>query len=120
MTVMQMQVDAFQKIMDARHYAAQVHEITATLLCDDGVSRQFLFRYYENNGMWRLNVPNDTPEADWARQNKDGIAVVEIGGDGQPVKFRIIRPGAELNDVADRSIGLGTWGRTTTRLYGWY
>jgi hypothetical protein len=27
MTVMQMQVDAFQKIMDARHYAAQVHEI---------------------------------------------------------------------------------------------
>ena len=93
---------------------------TAALLCDDGVSRQFLFRYYENNGMWRLNVPNDTPNADWARQNKDGIAVVEIGGEGQPVKFRIIQPGTELNDVADRSIGLGTWGKTTTRLYGWY
>jgi hypothetical protein len=93
---------------------------TATVMCDDGLARQFLFRFYENNGMWRLNVPNDTPNANWARQNKDGIAVVEIGGEGQPVRFRVIQPGTDLVDVVDRSIALGTWGKTSTRLYGWY
>ncbi|MFZ2157825.1 MAG: phospholipase D family protein [Bradyrhizobium sp.] len=93
---------------------------TATLRCEDGISRDFLFRFYENNGMWRLNVPNDSPNADWARQNRDGIALVEVGGDGQPVKFRIIKPSTDLTDVVDRSVGLGTWGKTPTRLYGWY
>jgi hypothetical protein len=93
---------------------------SATLMCDDGIARQFLFRFYENNGMWRLNVPNDTPNANWARQNKDGIALVEVVDEEQPVRFRIIQPGVQLADVADRSIALGTWGKTSTRLYGWY
>jgi hypothetical protein len=92
---------------------------TASVLCDDGIQREFLFRFYENNGMWRLNVSNETPNANWARDHKDGIAVVEIDG-ARAVRFRILKPGKELSDVVDRSVGLGTWGKTPTRLYGWY
>ncbi len=91
----------------------------ADFLCEDGVSRNFIFRYYEDNAMFRLNVHNDTPNATWARENKEGIAVVEAADDGT-MRFRIVKPGRELLDVVDRSLALGTWGRTTTRLYGWY
>jgi hypothetical protein len=90
----------------------------ADLLCDDGQTRQFIFRFYRGNGMWRLNVPNSTPNAPWARQHKDGIAVVE-GGSGA-IRFRIIKSGSELLEIADRSMALGTWGKTSKRLYGWY
>jgi hypothetical protein len=69
--------------------------------------------------MWRLNVRNDTPGAQWAREHKEGIAIVEAD-DGGVIRFRIIKPGRELLEVEDRSLALGTWGRTTKRLYGWY
>jgi len=68
--------------------------------------------------MFRLNVRNDTPGAAWARANRQGIAVVE--DDGIAMKFHIIQPGQNMADVIDRSVALGTWGRTPTRLYGWY
>ncbi len=91
----------------------------ATLLCEDNELREFIFRYYGHNGMFRLNVHNDTPGAAWAREHRQGIAAVEAN-DGGVVSFRIIKPGRELLEVVDRSLALGTWGRTTTRLYGWY
>jgi hypothetical protein len=47
------------------------------LLCADGVVRSFKYKYYDHNGMFRLNVPNSTPLVDWARTNKAGIACVE-------------------------------------------
>src|SRR5690606_4878901 len=31
------------------------------VLCDDGQVREMRYRYYEDNAMFRLNVPNDTP-----------------------------------------------------------
>jgi hypothetical protein len=92
---------------------------SANILCEDGVAREFLFRYYPHNGMFRLNIHNDTPGASWAREHKEGIAAVEADDDGA-IRFRIIKPGRELLEVVDRSLALGTWGRTTTRLYGWY
>ena len=95
-----------------------ISEGTADFLCEDGRVRPFLFRYYTHNGMFRLNVHNDTPVASWARAHKRGIAVVE-SEDGR-LKFLIIRPGQRMIDVIGRSLALGTWGRTSTRLYGWY
>jgi hypothetical protein len=56
---------------------------------------------------------------DWARANKAGIAYVEHD-DEDALSFEIVPPGQALIDVMDRSLALGTWGRTSTRLYGWY
>jgi HKD family nuclease len=92
----------------------------ASLLCEDGIARQFVFKYYQHNGMFRLNVPNSTPNVDWARKHKNGIAVVEVDDEDGVIKFRVVRPGPKLFEVVARSLGLGTWGRTPTRLYGWY
>jgi hypothetical protein len=91
---------------------------TADFLCEDGETRSFIFRYYPDNGMFRLNIHNSTPGATWARTHRDGIAVVEADDDA--FRFRIVEPGREMVDVIDRSLALGTWGRTPTRLYGWY
>jgi hypothetical protein len=89
------------------------------ILCADGAIRTFKFKFYEHNGMFRLNVPNAVPLVDWARANKAGIAYVEHD-DTSVLSFEILPPGQRLNDIVDRSLALGTWGRTPTRLYGWY
>lgn len=71
--------------------------------------------------MFRLNVPNDVPGVQWARDHKDGLAIVERGlPGGAPLRLRLLKPGADLSEVVGRSAALGTWGRTSTRLYGWY
>jgi hypothetical protein len=93
---------------------------TANLLCEDGESRKFVFGYYKHNGMFRLNVPNSTPGAMWARKNKKGIAVVDADETTDSVRFRIIKSPQAFREVVQRSLGLGTWGKTTTRLYGWF
>jgi hypothetical protein len=91
------------------------------VLCEDGNLRTMRYRYYTDNAMFRLNVPNDTPGVVWAREHHAGIAVVEALPDGDvPLGFRIIRPGREATDVIGRSIALGTWGKTRTRFYGWF
>jgi HKD family nuclease len=89
------------------------------ILCADGVTRTFKFKFYDDNGMFRLNVPNSVPLVDWVRANKAGIAYIEHDETGV-LSFRILRPGQPVTDVVDRSLALGTWGRTPTRLYGWY
>ena len=103
----------------ARLLKRAAKEDRASVLCEDGETRQLIFRFYENNGMWRLNVPNATPGVTWAREQKDGIAVVEVDEDDL-VTFCIIKPGRRMQETVDRSLALGTWGRTPTRLYGWY
>ena len=93
---------------------------SVSLQCEDGIARDFKFKYYSDNGMFRLNVPNSAPKVDWARIEKKGIAIVELDEDRGLITFRIIEPGSEMIDTIDRSLALGTWGRTPTRLYGWY
>lgn len=88
--------------------------------CADGVVRTFKYKFYDHNGMFRLNVPNSAPLVDWARTNKTGIAYVEHDEEEDVLSFEILPPGQSLMDVVDRSLALGTWGRTPTRLYGWY
>jgi len=90
------------------------------ILCADGLVRRFKYKYYDQNGMFRLNVPNSAPLVGWARANKDGIAYVEQDEDQGVLSFEILPPSQRLMDVVDRSLALGTWGRTPTRLYGWY
>jgi HKD family nuclease len=93
---------------------------SANLLCDDGEERQFIFRYYHHNGMFRLNVPNSTPGATWARAHKQGIAVVEADEEDDGIRFRIVALKRDMLPIIQRSLALGTWGKTSTRLYGWY
>lgn len=88
--------------------------------CTDGQMRTFKYKYYDDNGMFRLNIPNSTPLVDWARENRSGIAYVEHEEEPSGLSFEIVPSGKPLMDVVDRSLALGTWGRTSTRLYGWY
>lgn len=88
---------------------------------DDASTRRMQFKYYGDNGMFRLNIPNDVPGVAWARQHKDGIAVIEKGPHGgAPLRLQFLKPGADANEIVRRSVALGTWGRTPTRTYGWY
>ncbi|MCC7428680.1 MAG: phospholipase D family protein [Alphaproteobacteria bacterium] len=90
------------------------------IICADHQQRKFKYKYYDHNGMFRLNIPNSAPLVDWARANKTGIAYVEHDEESGDLYFEIVPPGQPMMEIVDRSLALGTWGRTTTRLYGWY
>lgn len=88
---------------------------------DDGTTRSMQYGFYEDNGMFRLNIPNDAPGVGWARVHKDGIAFIERGPTGgAPLRLRIMEPSAEVTEIIGRSVALGTWGRTPTRIFGWF
>ena len=93
-------------------------DVTLSVLCADDTYRPMPFRYYADNAMFRLNIPNETPDADWVRVHRRGIAVVEIVK--EQVSVRLLRPGAAADQVIAKSAALGSWGKTPTRLYGWY
>ena len=89
--------------------------------CADGQVRQMTCRYYIDNSMYRINIPLSVPNVDWARENKQGVALVRRGSEGgAPISLKILLPSGELDEVVRRSIALGTWGKTSTRLYGWF
>ena len=90
------------------------------ILCADGETRTFRFRFYKHNGMFRLNIPNATPLVKWVREHRDGIALVEYNEADGGLYSEILRPGERMEDTVGRSLAFGTWGRTRTRLYGWY
>lgn len=91
------------------------------MVCDDGFEREMSYRFYEDNSMFRLNIPPDAPGIVWARENRAGIAIVEDRGEGSPIlHFSVVKPGRDLDRIVQRSSALGTWGATSTRLYGWY
>jgi len=94
---------------------------TVEVLCEDARVRLMTFRFYRDNGMFRLNVPNDVPDVGWARSKHDGVAVVSRGPEGgAPLRLRILRPGPKVDDLLARSYALNSWGRTPTRVYGWF
>ena len=74
--------------------------------CTDHVVRKFKYKYYEHNGMFRLNVQNSVPLVDWARSEKAGIAYVEHNEDEHMLSFEILKPGQKLKNVVDRSLSL--------------
>jgi len=88
---------------------------------DDRVVRRMTYRYYSDNGMFRLNIPNDVSGIPEARVNKIGLACVSRGPHGgAPLRLRILPRGEDEREIVDRSLALGTWGSTSTRLYGWF
>jgi len=88
---------------------------------EDESARPMQYRFYADNSMFRLNVPNDVPGVEWARAHHDGLAIVEEGPPGgAPLRLRILKPGHEASEIVGRSAALGTWGKTLTRAYGWY
>ena len=94
--------------------------VSIAIHCADKVVRTFKYKFYEDNGMFRLNIPNSTPLVGWVREHKQGIAYVEYDEGADILNFEILQPDLPMMDVVDRSLALGTWGRTPTRLYGWY
>ena len=88
--------------------------------CTDGVTRKFMYKYYADNSMYRLNVPNVAPFVDWVREHRRGIAYVERRSTQEGLHFAIVKPGKAMQEIVDRSLALSTWGRTPTRPYGWY
>lgn len=94
------------------------------VLCSDGVVREMTYVFYggeHGNMMYRLNVPNDVPNAEWAREHRKGIAVVHRERTARtPLSLSILRPGPAAEEVVQKSFLLGSWGKTTKRLYGWF
>ena len=92
------------------------------ILCTaDNIVRDMSYRYYADNGMFRLNIPNDTPGVQQARETHSGIALVEASKQrGVAAQLTILPPGITLETIVRRSFLLGTWGNTSTRSYGWY
>jgi HKD family nuclease len=80
---------------------------TIDILCADGAVRTFKYKYYDHNGMFRLNIPNSTPLVDWARANKAGIGYVEHNEESGGLYFEIVPPGQSMMDIVDRSLALG-------------
>lgn len=89
-----------------------------SIRCTDGLTRDVRYAYYKDNGMYRMNLPNDVPLVDWARTNKSGILLVSH--DALDQLYMGILRGDEEIEVQSRSYALGTWGATSTRRYGWY
>jgi hypothetical protein len=90
------------------------------VICEDGSVRAMRFAFYENQ-MFRLNIPNDLPGVDDARAAHSGVVMVELADDTRaPFALRIVHDQQEIAEIEQRSYVLGTWGRTPTRLYGWY
>jgi HKD family nuclease len=91
------------------------------ILCEDGQTREMTSRFYSDNSMHRLNVPNGVPGVIQVRTEQAGIACVEKNETGNPpARLSIIRPGSKMDEVVGRSFALGTWGSTSTRRFGWY
>lgn len=87
--------------------------------CADDVQRQMTYRFYRDNGMFRLNVPNDVPKVAWARAHHKGALRVSRRARLAPLRVEIIT-GDVLRETAQRSRALGCWGETSTREFGWY
>jgi hypothetical protein len=89
--------------------------------CSDGYPRNVGFAYYPDNGMYRLNVPNNLPLVEWVRTNHAGALLVWRDDDGSPDRLTVeIIRGRRLKECVSRSHALGTWGKTSTREFGWY
>ena len=88
--------------------------------CTDGYVRNMTYAYYPDNGMFRLNIPNDVPGVAQARVAKAGIALVERNARGARLRLTVSNDPGFVHRVEGRSFALGTWGETPTRFYGWY
>lgn len=110
--------EVIRKLIRARTNASGPIEVFCE---DDGRTRPMRFAFYEDNSMFRLNIPNDVANVTPARRRHEGIALVTQGPPGgASLSLRIFTSGTEMDEIVRKSLALGTWGRTPTRLYGWF
>lgn len=89
--------------------------------CQDNEIREMKFDYYQDNSMYRLNIPNDFPDVSWVRENRNGIVLLNNNQSSDiPISLKIIRPGNEMNEIIQRTEWMGIIESTRTRHYGWY
>ena len=94
---------------------------TVSMLCADDVVREINCSYYENNGMYRVNIPNDVPGRQTHARTKSGIAIIEkITGATKKLRLTVVAETKQLEEALTRSFALGTLGKTSTKFYGWY
>ena len=90
---------------------------TVSMLCADDVVREINCSYYENNGMYRVNIPNDVPGAQNARATKSGIAIIEkITGATKKLRLTVVAETKQLEEALTRSFALGTLGKTSNKI----
>jgi hypothetical protein len=110
--------EVLQDLVDGQSTQASIIPIYCTT---DRRTLDMQYKYYSDNAMFRLNIPNDIPGVRRARSRRNGIALVEVERKRRAiVKLTILPPGRSANQIVQRSVALGTWGKTTTRLYGWF
>jgi hypothetical protein len=114
-----LQVEFPRRAGDALAALLRTKDGTVGIRCSDNVKRQMTYRYYADNGMYRLNVPNDMPGAQWARANRSGALLVSRDAEKGALSVEIIS-GDRLKEAAERWNALGYWGLTSTRHVGGY
>lgn len=92
-----------------------------SVLCSDGEIRDMTYTYYDDNLMFRLNIPNEVPGIETAREERSGVGLVEENdSDDVPIQLRVITDERDASEIIRRSMREGSWDRTSTRLYGWF
>ena len=96
-------------------------EAKVDVACSDNKVRQMKYKFYEDNGMFRLNIPNEVPGVERARQEETGIGIVRKSDQPDlPLRLEIINDETLVREFVQRSKREGSWGETSTRLYGWF
>jgi HKD family nuclease len=100
--------------------SADEEEVEVTVLCPNGETREMLYSWYDDNKMDRLNIPNDVQGVQQAREEESGLAVFRDSYHPEiSIELDIIHEEEEIEEIVQRSKREGTWGKTSTRLYGW-
>lgn len=86
--------------------------------CEDDVVRTMTYGFYGDNGMFRLNIPNDVPNVEVVRRSHSGILLITRAHQG--LLLRIVPDPEQIRRYVERSVAYGSWGRTPTRTYGWF
>jgi HKD family nuclease len=90
------------------------------VLCSDDEVREMKYKFYEDNGMFRLNIPNEVTGVEQARRERSGIALVtESERKDASLQLEIINDEELVGEFVQRSKREGSWDETPTRLYGW-
>lgn len=91
------------------------------VLCSDDIIRTMSLKFYSDNQMHRINIPNDVPGISRAREEGEGFALFErIDRDEVDFQLTILHDEETQQELIGRSSNEGTIEETPTRLYGWF
>lgn len=115
------QVEFPKKAAEALRTIFETNAGQLPISCADGEVRHMIFRYYGDNGMYRINVPNSMPLVSWAREQRQGMLLIWQSNESgiKTIHAKIVK-GHEQDELIRRASALGTLGRTRTRNFGWF